>query len=210
MIFMFLVTACGYSQDQVFTITEEMAEFPGGTMEMSRFIQKALKYPDNASKCHIGGKVFLKFIVGIEGNLSNVEVVKSSGSESLDQAAIDVITAMPRWKPAKMSGRSVRCYFNLPINFKPEGPYIVFNTRNENTYYNEAKQVLLERAGIDQALSLLQKDVGDADAWYVMGVLNYIKGEKGAAKNYFENVSLNSDRTSVAVGLCEQFLAKYF
>lgn len=205
-----LLSFCARSQSEVFTITEEAAEFPGGMQEMAKYLQKNLKYPDNAQKCHIGGKVFLKFIVETEGTISNVEVIKSSGAKSLDDAAIEVVKTMPMWKPARMSGRNVRCYFNLPVNFKPEGPYLIFNTINQNTYYSQARSVLLERAGVDEAISLLQKDVGDPDAWYALGVLNYNKGDKDAARRYFDNVKLNSDTNSKASEMCKLFLEKYF
>lgn len=104
---------------EIFTIVEENAEFPGGLAEMAKFIQKNLQYPAMAREAGISGKCFLKFVVNEDGDISNVEVLRGvSGCPDCDREAIRVVKAMPKWKPAKMTGRSVKCYFNLPISFK--------------------------------------------------------------------------------------------
>ncbi len=104
---------------EIFTIVEENAEFPGGIAEMAKFIQKNLQYPSMAREAGISGKCFLKFVVNEDGDISNVEVLKGvSGCPDCDREAIRVVKSMPKWKPAKMTGRSVKCYFNLPISFK--------------------------------------------------------------------------------------------
>ncbi len=104
---------------EIFTIVEENAEFPGGIAEMAKFIQKNLQYPAMAREAGISGKCFLKFVVNEDGDISNVEVLKGvSGCPDCDREAIRVVKSMPKWKPAKMTGRSVKCYFNLPISFK--------------------------------------------------------------------------------------------
>ena len=104
---------------EIFTIVEENAEFPGGLAEMAKFIQKNLQYPAMAREAGISGKCFLKFVVNENGDISNVEVLKGvSGCGDCDREAIRVVKSMPKWKAAKMTGRAVKCYFNLPISFK--------------------------------------------------------------------------------------------
>lgn len=104
---------------EIFTIVEEQAEFPGGISEMAKYIQKTLQYPAMAREAGISGKCFLKFVVNENGDISNVEVLKGvPGCSDCDKEAIRVVKSMPKWKPAKMTGRSVKCYFNLPISFK--------------------------------------------------------------------------------------------
>jgi protein TonB len=104
---------------EIFTIVEESAEFPGGLSEMAKFIQKNLQYPAMAREAGISGKCHLKFVVNESGEISNVEVLKGvSGCPECDREAIRVVKSMPKWKAAKMTGRSVKCYFNLPISFK--------------------------------------------------------------------------------------------
>jgi protein TonB len=107
------------AQPEIFTIVEEQAEFPGGIMEMQKFIQKNLQYPSMAREAGLSGKCFLKFVVNETGTISNVEILKGvPGCQDCDKEAIRVVKAMPAWKPAKMTGKSVKCYFNLPISFK--------------------------------------------------------------------------------------------
>ncbi len=104
---------------EIFTIVEEQAEFPGGIAELGRFIQKNLQYPAMAREAGISGKCFLKFVVNETGDISNVEILKGvPGCGDCDREAIRVVKSMPKWKAAKMTGRSVKCYFNLPISFK--------------------------------------------------------------------------------------------
>ncbi|MCE3258426.1 MAG: TonB family protein [Bacteroidetes bacterium] len=104
---------------EIFTIVEEQAEFPGGIGEMAKYIQKTLQYPPMAREAGISGKCFLKFVVNETGEISDVQVLKGvPGCSDCDKEAIRVVKSMPKWKAAKMTGRSVKCYFNLPISFK--------------------------------------------------------------------------------------------
>lgn len=104
---------------EIFTIVEETAEFPGGIAAMGKYIQQNLQYPAMAREANIGGKCFLKFVVNDKGEIGNVEVLKGvPGCPECDKEAVRVVKSMPKWKPAKMTGRPVNCYFNLPISFK--------------------------------------------------------------------------------------------
>lgn len=104
---------------EIFTIVEEQAEFPGGTAAMYKYIQQNVQYPAMAREAGITGKCFLKFVVNETGEISNVEVLKGvPGCSECDREAIRVVKSMPKWKAAKMTGKSVKCFFNLPINFK--------------------------------------------------------------------------------------------
>jgi len=103
---------------EIFTIVEEQAEFPGGVQAMMKYIQSNVQYPSMAREAGIGGKCFLKFVVNESGDISNVEILKGvPGCSDCDKEAIRVVKSMPKWKAAKMTGRSVKCYFNLPISF---------------------------------------------------------------------------------------------
>jgi periplasmic protein TonB len=104
---------------EIFTIVEEPAEFPGGLAAMSKYIAQNIQYPAMAREAGITGKCFLKFVVNETGEISNVEVLKGvPGCSECDREAIRVVKSMPKWKAAKMTGKSVKCFFNLPINFK--------------------------------------------------------------------------------------------
>jgi protein TonB len=104
---------------EIFTIVEEQAEFPGGIAAMQKYLGSNIQYPAMAREAGISGKCFLKFVVNENGDISNVEVLKGvPGCSDCDKEAVRVVKSMPKWKPAKMTGRSVKCYFNLPVSFK--------------------------------------------------------------------------------------------
>ena len=104
---------------EIFLVVEENAEFPGGVAAMGKFMRETMHYPAMAREAGISGKCFLKFVVNETGEISNVEVLKGvPGCADCDKEAIRVVKSMPKWKPAKMTGRSVKCYFNLPFSFK--------------------------------------------------------------------------------------------
>jgi protein TonB len=100
---------------------DEEAEYPGGIKEMIAFIQKNLDYPEYAAQINIQGKCYLKFIVGSDGKIEEVNVIRGiPGCPECDKEASRVIRTMPKWKPGKIKGKAVRSYFNLPITFELE------------------------------------------------------------------------------------------
>ncbi len=103
---------------EIFTIVEEQAEFPGGIAAMQKYMRDNTQYPTMAREAGIGGKCFLKFVVNENGDISNVEILKGvPGCGDCDKEAMRVVKSMPKWKAAKMTGRAVKCYFNLPFSF---------------------------------------------------------------------------------------------
>ena len=103
--------------EKVFYAVEQMAEFPGGAAAMLKFIQKNLRYPPKARRMGVEGKVFLKFIVGNDGAISNIEIVKGI-NDDLNNEAIRIVSIFPNWKPGYQNGRAVKSQFVLPIPFK--------------------------------------------------------------------------------------------
>lgn len=104
---------------EIFTVVEEMPEFPGGAMEMMKYIQKNIQYPQMAKEAGLSGKCFLKFVVNGSGNITDVTILKGvPGCQDCDREAIRVVKSMPTWKAGKQNGRAVSVFFNLPINFQ--------------------------------------------------------------------------------------------
>lgn len=96
-------------------ISEPLPEFPGGQSALDVFIQNHLFIPK--SQTHTEGKVFVAFVVGKDGFISNVEVVRGL-NDVCDQHAITLVKKMPRWKPAKdLNGNLVRTRIVLPVKF---------------------------------------------------------------------------------------------
>ncbi len=101
----------------VFDMVEQMPQFPGGTMEMMNFIGKNLKYPEEAVKQNLEGRVIIQFIVGKDGTVSDAKVVRSAG-QLLDNEGLRVINLMPRWVPGRQGGKPVAVRYTVPIVFR--------------------------------------------------------------------------------------------
>ena len=104
----------------VFTMVDETATPQGGMPEFFGHIGKILKYPLQARRMGIEGKVFVEFIVETDGSISNVRAKKGIGAGCDEEAVIAVKTA-PKWNPAKNKGVVVRQQVVLPISFKLSG-----------------------------------------------------------------------------------------
>ena len=103
--------------DQVFLVVEEQAAFPGGPKAWTKFLRKNLKYPRQATRMGIEGKVFVQFVVDKDGSITEVKAIKGIGA-GCDEEAVRVISSSPKWKPGKQRGRAVKVRMVLPITFK--------------------------------------------------------------------------------------------
>lgn len=103
-------------EQQVFIIVEDMPEFPGGNMALSKFIADNIRYPESAKANKIEGRVYLSFVIDKDGSVINVKVVRGVNAE-LDAEAIRVIKLMPKWTPGKQRGKAVAVSYTLPIVF---------------------------------------------------------------------------------------------
>ena len=109
-------TVVSQSNQNVYDHVEVMPEFVGCMPAMIEYLQTNLKYPEDAIRQKLGGRVMVQFVVETDGTISNVRVAKTV-FPSLDAEAVRVVKAMPKWKPAKENGRNVRVNFTLPIVF---------------------------------------------------------------------------------------------
>lgn len=89
--------------------------FPGGESAMQEFIRDNFVYPESARENGEQGTVFVQFVVGTDGSIGNVTVVKGV-SPSLDREAKRVVKKMPNWLPGKQDGELVRVRYTLPIS----------------------------------------------------------------------------------------------
>lgn len=117
-------------EPEIFTIVEEMPAFKGcenisneddkkacTDKKIFEYVSSNVKYPAIARENQIQGRVFINFIVGPDGSVSNVRVLRGIGG-GCDEEAIRVIKSLPKWKPGKQRGKSVSVQYNLPVNFK--------------------------------------------------------------------------------------------
>ncbi len=107
-------------ETKVFYIVEEMPEFPGGELALRKYLSSAIKYPVIAQENGIQGKVYINFVVGKDGQVTDATIMRSV-DPSLDKEALRVVNSLPRWKPGKQGGKYVRVSFSVPINFILEG-----------------------------------------------------------------------------------------
>lgn len=103
--------------NKVFDMVEVMPQFPGGNAELMRYLSVNIKYPTIAAENGIEGRVVLKFVVGKDGGISNIQVVRAL-DPSCDKEAVRVVKGMPKWIPGMQNGHAVAVYFTLPVLFK--------------------------------------------------------------------------------------------
>ena len=96
---------------------EQMPSFPGGQVALMNYLNSNIKYPVIAEKNGVQGRVVIQFLIGEDGNIFNIEVVKSV-DPSLDREAVRVIKNMPKWIPGKKDGKTVTVRYTLPVTFR--------------------------------------------------------------------------------------------
>ncbi len=101
----------------IFTVVEEDPSYPGGEEARIKFLSENIKYPEEAKEIGTQGRVFLTFVVEVDGSITDVKILRGIGS-GCDDEAVRVVKSMPKWIPGKQRGVPVRVQFNLPIVFK--------------------------------------------------------------------------------------------
>ena len=141
----------GGLQQEAFDSRGTQPVFPGGLVELSRFIKANLQYPAVAERNGIQGKVVVQFIVTKTGEVEDVEVLRSVDPE-LDAEAVRICEKLPRFTPGTLDGLPVNVKYALPINF---------------TLNQEVPDITNE--------CLARANAGDAESQYIMGC-SYHKG----------------------------------
>ena len=104
--------------DKTFTKVEIESEYPGGASAWQRYLNKNLRYPQDAIDNDIQGTIVVQFIVDKAGVVSEVEAI--SGPQELRDEAVRVIKKSGQWTPAVQNGRQVKSYKKQPIVFRLE------------------------------------------------------------------------------------------
>lgn len=105
------------SEDEVFQVVEQAPEYPGGMAALMKWISKEIKYPAIAQEMNIEGKVIVQFVIGRDGAVRDVQVLRTV-DPTLDKEAVRVVKAMRKWIPGRQRGEPVSVRFTLPITFK--------------------------------------------------------------------------------------------
>ncbi|MFI5218592.1 MAG: energy transducer TonB [Bacteroidia bacterium] len=102
---------------KIFTIVEEMPQFPGGgESALIKYLSENIKYPPIARENGITGTVYVTFIIDKEGRVSDSKILRGIGG-GCDEEALRVVNKMPLWKPGRQNGRGVIVQYNLPVRF---------------------------------------------------------------------------------------------
>ena len=112
----------GVSKDdgRVFDVVEDQPRYPGGTNALMTYLRDNIKYPAEAAKAGIQGKVIVQFVIGKDGTVRDVKPIRNISPE-LDAEAVRVVAAMPKWVPGYQRGEAVNVRYTLPVNFRMDG-----------------------------------------------------------------------------------------
>lgn len=105
------------NKNSVYDVVEQMPSFPGGISGLRTYLNQNIRYPAEAQENCVQGRVVVSFVVGKDGHISDVTVLRSV-DHSLDKEAVRVVRNMPRWTPGKQGGEPVRVRYNVPVSFR--------------------------------------------------------------------------------------------
>lgn len=106
--------------DDVYDVVEKMPKFPGGGAELMKYLSSNIKYPVEAHKAGIQGRVVVSFVVNKDGTVKDAKIVRSV-DKSIDAEALRVISAMPKWQPGYQDGKVVSVRYTVPVTFRLTG-----------------------------------------------------------------------------------------
>ena len=107
-------------REPVFNVVEQMPSFPGGMEALMQYLAKNMRYPVEAQKNKVQGRVVVGFIVSKDGDIKKAHILRGVDPE-LDAEAIRVIESMPRWMPGMQRGKAVAVSYTLPVMFRLTG-----------------------------------------------------------------------------------------
>jgi TonB family protein len=169
-------------EEEPFVVVEQMPQYPGGEMELLKFIIENTHYPDSAKAANIQGRVVVRFIVNAEGNTEDLVVLKGV-HPLLDKEAIRVVSMLKNFTPGSQGGKPVPVYFSVPVTFtlgpsstnqNVPAPPVVVQERPKMTVFVDG--VLTDKSPLD-----VIKELG-----HNMGTMSSLSPEKGLEK-YGEN-----------------------
>ncbi len=204
--------------EDVFEVVENMPEFPDGGMPgLMKYLSTNIRYPEAAHKAGTQGRVTVQFVVGKDGSIGNVSILRGV-DPALDAEAIRVISGMPKWKPGTQKGEPVNVKYTVPVMFRltPEpvekiNEMIVVGYRTPNApvtgeVYEVADKMPEFPGGMTGLMQYLSKNVkypADARAKGIQGrvVVSVIVNTKGKATNatIVQSVSPSLDAEALRV-----------
>ena len=171
---------------KAFTVVEQQPEYVGGNRELMRFIGRNIKYPAAAVRANVQGMVFVQFVVGKDGQTSDIKVLKGIGF-GCDEEAVRVASILPAWRPGQQNGQPVAVQCNLPIQFILEGnplkseTKVVFSGKMSGLKLNEEPLWIIDGVEIKREGDKIDVKPEDIESMEILKGESAIKsyGEKG-------------------------------
>lgn len=98
---------------------QQMPMFPGGQRALMNYLAENVHYTDEMAEICAQGRVIVTFIVETDGSITEAKVVKSV-HPLLDEEALRVVKAMPKWTPGAINGKLMRNRYTMPVIFRPD------------------------------------------------------------------------------------------
>lgn len=144
-------------ENGVYFVAEKMPEFPGGQEALMKYLSMNVRYPTEAQKNRIGGRVIVQFVITEDGSITQEKIVRGVEA-SLDTEALRVVRQMPKWSPGMEKGEPVKVRYNIPIFFRMPDEWVAPKPKLELVFPvgQEVKNTALE--GVWQSCSLKMVD----------------------------------------------------
>lgn len=165
------------AEDDVHVLVDEKPVFPGGDLAMRKHIARTVKYPREAQKKGIEGKVLVTFVINKLGEVEKARVMRSV-CPSIDKEAIRIVSTLPKWIPGKMDGSPVNVSYTIPLSFglqNGQGMIVVGEAgKSKKQYKGEDIYVIVEQMpkfpeGHDKVQKYLEKEINKLDSKFKIG-----------------------------------------
>ena len=187
--------SCTSTTEEALQECEQMPEYPGGMAECMKFLSKNIRYPEEAMKNDVQGRVIIQFVVKKDGSISNPTVARSV-DPLLDEEALRVVNAMPKWKPGMHEGKAVNVKYTIPVAFKLQGENADSKAAatpreaqvDENGVYMVCDQMPMYPGGMQELMKFLQKNIQypqDAEEKGIQGrvIVQFVVEKDGSIKD---------------------------
>ncbi len=171
-------------EDEIFVKADQEASFPGGIQGFYQFLVDNLKYPRQAQRMGVQGRVYVQFIVKKDGSITDINLVKGIGA-GCDEEALRVVKLMPKWIPANQKGEAVRFKLIQQINFvltDSNEPLLSSYARDTLGYYAEA-----DHFSRPNDLGVFQFDTSGYSFTIEIDTSSYIARPEQSFTNFFNN-----------------------
>lgn len=156
------------TEADVYEVVENMPEFPnGGMTALMKYLSDNIRYPEAAHKAGIQGRVTVQFVVGKDGSIGNVSILRGVNAD-LDAEAIRVISSMPKWKPGTQKGEPVKVKYTVPVMFRlapepvekiDETTVVVYHTPVAGEVYDVVDKMPEFPGGMTGLMQYLSKNI---------------------------------------------------